>query len=45
MGAPDGPRIACIKALRESDNRFPEFEKEVSGAVDMHGDCHFRYLK
>lgn len=44
-GAADGPRIACIKALREWGNCFPEFEKEVSGAVHTHGDYHFWCLK
>lgn len=45
MGPLDGPWIAYIKALRDWGNRFPGFEKEVSGAVHKDGDYHFWCLK
>lgn len=45
MGALDGPWLGYIQALQDWGNRFPGFEKEVSGAVHRDGDYHFWCLK
>lgn len=45
MGALDGPWLRYIQALQDWGNRFPGFEKEVSGAVHRDGDYHFWCLK
>lgn len=45
LGPLDGPWLGYIQALRDWGNRFPGFEKEVSGAEHKDGDYHFWCLK
>nr|WP_298163786.1 Orn/Lys/Arg decarboxylase N-terminal domain-containing protein [uncultured Pseudomonas sp.] len=45
LGPLDGPWLSYISALQDWGNRFPGFEKEVSGAVHKDGDYHFWCLK
>ncbi|HTO18078.1 MAG TPA: Orn/Lys/Arg decarboxylase N-terminal domain-containing protein [Pseudomonas sp.] len=45
LGPADGPWLRYIGALQDWGNRFPGFEKEVSGAVHKDGDYHFWCLK
>ena len=45
LGPLDGPWLRYIGALQDWGNRFPGFEKEVSGAVHKDGDYHFWCLK
>ncbi|SDH12272.1 arginine decarboxylase [Pseudomonas benzenivorans] len=45
LGALDGPWLSYILALQDWGNRFPGFEKEVSGAEHKDGGYHFWCLK